>query len=175
MVVIDLFIWSYYNIVVSLLYQFNTNYLRNISDWSLYLSPAKSYLDRSTCGPPIQYSQSQRSLMAPFPHPLHTTRSPSPLHHSTQLQLTSHPSWHHSSLSLLTVPLTPPQTTPTYHSSDHSPSPLPHTTHNSSLLPHTAPLSVVGTRNNVAVMIDHAFLICAVSLPVHKTVLQLDR
>ena len=98
--------------------------------------------------------------MTPFPHPLHTPpsshHSPSPLHHfTTPLQLTSHPSSHHSHspLSLLTIPPHP--------SSDHSnlrplkplPPPLPHTTQNSSLLPHTAPLSVAETRNNVAVMI----------------------
>ena len=119
---------------------------------------------------PIQCSQ--RSLMAPFPHPLHTT----PLHHSTTpLHLTSHPSSHHSSLLLLTVPLTPPQTTPTYHSSDHSPRPflIPLTTPYYS--PHCSPQCSRNPGNNVAVMIDHAFLICAVSLLVHKTVLQLDR
>ena len=103
----------------------------------------------------IQYSQ--RLLMTPFPgptlftpHPLHTT----PLYHfTTSLQLTSHPSSHHSPLPLITIPPHP--------SSDHSnlrplkplPPPLPHTTQNSSLLPHTAPFSVAETRNNVAVMI----------------------
>ena len=131
----------------------------------LYLSPAKSYLDRScTC---FSYSVFSTLVDDPFPHPLHTPpsshHSPSPLHHFTTsplhhfttspLQLTSHPSSHHSPLSLLTIPPHP--------SSDHSnlrplkplSLPLPHTTQNSSLLPHTAPLSVAETRNNVAVMI----------------------
>ena len=102
-------------------------------------------------------------------------QSPSPLHHSTPtyvspfltpfLIITSHRS-PHPSLDHSHLPLLRPLALP---------SPLPHTTHNSSLLPHTAPLSVAGTRNNVAVMIDDAFLFCAVSLPVQKTVLQLDR
>ena len=122
----------------------------------------------------IQYSQ--RSLMTPFPHPLHTPpsshHSPSPLHHFTTSPLhhfTTSP-LHHFTTSPLhcNSHLTPPHTIPhsLYH---HSPSPLlrplqlttpqttppplPHTTKNSSLLPHTAPLSVAETRNNVAVMI----------------------
>ena len=130
----------------------------------------------------IQYSQ--RSLMTPFPHLLHTPpsshHSTSPLHHfttsplhhfTTSLQLTSHPSSHHSPLSLLTIP--------PHLSSDHSnlrplkppPPPLPHTTQNSSLLPHTAQcsLSVAETRNNFAVMIlfliysHHLFNLCSTS------------
>ena len=72
---------------------------------------------------------------------------------------------HHSSLSLLAGPLTPSQTTPTYHSSNHSPSPFLILLTTPHYYPHTAPLSVAGTRNSVAVMIDHAFLTCAVSLP----------
>ena len=95
--------------------------------------------------------------MTPFPHPLHTPPlHTTPLHHFTTspLHCNSHltppltiPHYLFSpspSPLLRPLQLTTPQTTPP---------PLPHTTQNSSLLPHTAPLSVAETRNNVAVMI----------------------
>ena len=153
--------------------QCHYQYTKNYCNWLDWLSLRRSKLFKKYLWMITVLKSGKIVFNACWWPPFPTLFTPLPF--TTPLQLTSHPSSHHSSLSLLTVPLTPPQTTPTYHSSDHSPSPLPHTTHNSSLLPHTAPLSVAGTRNNVAVMIDHAFLICAVSLPVHKTVLQLDR
>ena len=143
----------------------------------LHTTPFTTQLTGTYHVSPIQYSQ--RSLMAPFPTLF--TPPPSPLN----LRLTPphtiphyhlspflHPSSDHSHLPLLRplpIPLAPSPPRPLAPSPPRplAPSPLPHTTHNSSLLPHTAPLSVAGTRNNV--------LICAVSLPVHKTVLQLDR
>ena len=132
--------------------------MRSISEWSLYLSPAKSYLDRGwTCfsysvfstlvDDPLSPPSSHPTLFTPLPF---TT---SPLHHSTATHISpflspfAFPiiSSHHSPSPLLRpLQLTTPQTTPP---------PVPHTTQNSSLLPHTAPLSVAETRNNVAVMI----------------------
>ena len=91
----------------------------------------------------LSYSIFSTFVDGPFPHPS-SHHSP---HHSYSPLLTPFPiiSSHHSPSPLLRpLQLTTPQTTPP---------PLPHTTQNSSLLPHTAPLSVAETRNNVAVMI----------------------
>ena len=116
--------------------------MRSISEWSLYLSPAKSYLDRGwTC---FSYSVFSTlvddPLSPPSSHPTSSHHSPSPLHHfTTPLQLTSHPSSHHSPLSLLTIPLTPPQTTPTYDPSNHSPAPSSYHSKFLTTPPHCSP------------------------------------
>ena len=136
-----------------------------LNDHCTYLSLAKSYLDRScTC---VSYSVFSKSTLADGPlWPTLLT----PLPFTTPLQLTSHPSSHHSSLSLLTVPSprTPPQTTPP------RPFLIPLTT------PHYSPTLLPQCNRNPQQCCgdDRSCLInlCSVtSLPEHKTVLQLDR
>ena len=83
----------------------------------LYLSPAKSYLDRScTC---FSYSVFSTLVDDPFPHPLHTPpsshHSPSPLHHFTTSPLHHFTTPTHISPLLTPFPII---------SSHHSPSPL---------------------------------------------------
>ena len=83
--------------------------------------------------------------MTPFPHPLHTPPlHTTPLHHFTTSPLhcnshLAHPSSHHSPLSLLTIPLTPPQTTPTYDPSNHSPAPSSYHSKFLTTPPHCSP------------------------------------
>ena len=68
-----------------------------------------------------------------------STQNPTATGFTTPLQLTSHPSSHHSPLSLLTIPLTPPQTTPTYDPSNHSPAPSSYHSKFLTTPPHCSP------------------------------------